>query len=152
MLVISVWSHNQQLCWFVSFVTDSIQALRHWRFLFHNNSTISRKRIARKRLAKCQKQPWQQPCNLIVSHEETFRRFVSPSHEQTASLRWPRLFSWKNKVSKAQSSLGQKHIQHFFPYVWSYITVVPKHYKEIYFLKAPPMRQSQACRISPVKE
>lgn len=59
--------------------------------------------MARKLLAKCQKQPWQQPCNLIVSHEETFRQFVSPSHEQTASLTWPCLFSWKNKVSKAQT-------------------------------------------------
>lgn len=72
------------------------------------------KRMARKLLAKCQKQPWQQPCNLIVSHEETFRQFVSPSHEQTAGLKWPRLFSWKNKVSKAQNPYGQNTFKCFF--------------------------------------
>lgn len=103
---------------------------------FSESTTILQsqgKRTARKLLAKCQKQPWQQPCNLIVSHEETFRQFVSPSHEQTAGLKWPCLFSWKNKVSIAQNSFGQNTFKcFFFLYVCSYTTVVPKHYKEIY--------------------
>lgn len=104
-----------------------------------------KKRTARKLLAKCQKQPWQQPCNLIVSHEETFRQFVSPSHEQTASRKWPRLFSWKNKVSKAQTSFGQNTFNRCFFSICLFIYhVLPKHYKEIYIFKSPPMWQSQA--------
>lgn len=89
----------------------------HWEHFFFKSMAIQLsegERMARKLLAKCQKQPWQQPCNLIVSHEETFRQFVSPSHEQTAGLRWPCLFSWKNKVSKAQYSFGQNTFKYFF--------------------------------------
>lgn len=77
------------------------------------------RRMARKHLAKCQKQPWQQPCNLIVSHEETCRQFVSPSHEQTVDLKWPCLFSWKTKSAKPTIHLG-KHIQKYFVHACSY--------------------------------
>lgn len=136
-----------------SVMAHSTSVLLHWESV--TIQPRQGKRTARKLLAKCQKQPWQQPCNLIVSHEETCRQFVSPSHEQTVGLKWPCLFSWKNKVSKAQNSLGQntfKCFLFFFLYVCSYTTVVPKHYKEIYIFEAPPMRQSQADIISLVKE
>ena len=129
----------------ISFISDSMRHFRRFvaESVFLTIQLSQGKRMARKLLAKCQKQPWQQPCNLIVSHEETFRQFVSPSHEQTTSLKWPRLFSWKNKVGKSQNSFGQNTFNFFFFsfFVFSflnvclYTTVVPKRYKEIYTLK-----------------
>lgn len=109
-------------------------------------------RTARKLLAKCQKQPWQQPCNLIVSHEETCRQFVSPSHEQTASLKWPRLFSWKTKSAKPKIHLGKTHSNVFYFFMSVHI---PRLYlniiKKYIFLKHHQW-DSQAHIISPVKE
>lgn len=109
-LKILIWSLNQQQNSLFSFISDDILfALKHW--LINN---LKGKRMARKLLAKCQKQPWQQPCNLIVSHEETFRQFVTPSHEKTPGLKWLHLFSWKNKVSIAQNPFGQNTFKCFF--------------------------------------
>lgn len=106
-----------------------------WRVLFQL-SRLKVKTSAHKRWAKCQKQPWQQPCNLIVSHEETFRQFVSPSHEQTDGLKWPRPFSWKNKVGNAQNSFGppppseKKHSDVFCCFVFFKLHVLYNSYTQ----------------------
>lgn len=127
----------------MAYSTFSLFALRMIFMIFLESMIIQLpqgKMTARKLLAKCQKQPWQQPCNLIVSHEETFRQFVSPSHEQTAGLKWPCLFSWKIKVSKAQNSFGQNTFKCFLFVCFYFMSVhIPRLYlniiKKYIFLK-----------------
>lgn len=69
-------------------------------------------------------------------------------------------FHEKKESAKPKIHLGKTHSKKifFFIYVYSYTTVVPKHYREIYIFiymcifEAPPMRQSPAHIIGPVKE
>lgn len=67
--------------------------------------------MARKPLAQCQKQPWQQPCNLIVSHVETLGSYFTFSWTD-GGQKQPRLRSWKNKVRRAQRTSGHSTFKH----------------------------------------